>query len=151
MGFGDTSWGNPVDVEATLLKRRGRLLFESELPEAPIGVRAVRHAALDTLPDHPNADMADLVISELATNAVAHAGCPCVLRLFGLNLCLLIQVQDSSNDLPVMGPPLENNLGGAGRGLQMVQAVSDSFGVETRQPRGKTVWATLCLCDKERL
>ena len=134
-------------MEANLLRRRGRLLYQVDIPEAAIGVREVRHSAVRALSDHADADMAELVISELASNAVAHAGCPCALRLYALNQCLLIQVEDSSNDQPVMGPPMESNLGGSGRGLQIVQALSDSYGVERRRPRGKTVWALFCHCD----
>ena len=130
-----------------MLQRDGRLLFETDLPEVAAGVSDVRHAASEALPGHPNADIAELVISELATNAVTHAGCPCTLSLYGLDQCLLIRVDDSSDDQPVMGPPMEDNISDSGRGLRIVRAVSETFGVEPRKPHGKTVWAALCLCD----
>ena len=134
-------------MDAEILQRDGRLLFAIELPETAVGVGQVRHAARQTLPDHPNADMAELVISELATNAVIHAGCPCTLSLYGLDQCLLVRVDDSSDKQPVLGSPMKENRSDSGRGLQIVRAISKGFGVEPHKSHGKTVWAALCLCE----
>ena len=130
-------------------RRRGRLLFETRVPDTALGVRDVRHAALHAIPADANADTAELVIAELVSNAVAHAGCPCLLGIYSWGPCLLIQVQDNSDDQPVTGPPLSSNLDGSGRGLQIVHALSESFGVQQVRPTGKIVWAVVCLCDGE--
>jgi len=120
------------------------LLFEADLPESPAAVSNIRHAAMHTIDGHPTADVAAVVISELATNAVRHAGCPCTLRVFDGAQALLIEVQDFSPRLPVMGPNLWDNMGSSGRGLQIVKALSDTFGVTPSPQRGKTVWAKIC-------
>ena len=134
-------------MEVDPAKRGGRLLFETLIPDTALGPRDARHAALRAIPAQSNVDTAELVISELVANAVLHAGSPCILGIYGWGPCLLIQVQDMSNDQPVTGPPLRSNLGLSGRGLQMVHAVSESFGVEPVTPTGKIVWATVCICE----
>jgi anti-sigma regulatory factor (Ser/Thr protein kinase) len=131
-------------VKANTLGGRRQLLFEADLPESAAAVRKVRHAAMDAIRGHPTAEVAQIVISELATNAVRHAGCPCTLRVFDGAQTLLIEVQDSSPRLPVVGPDLQDNIGSSGRGLQIVKALSDRFGVKPSQKRGKTVWARIC-------
>jgi anti-sigma regulatory factor (Ser/Thr protein kinase) len=83
---------------------------------------------------------AQLVISELATNAVIHAGSPFSVVVNGDDSGVRISVTDcstaqaavkeTSSDLP------------SGRGLRMVSALSASWGVDPA-PGGKTVWAQL--------
>lgn len=135
--------GYTPEMEVDRTSRRGRLLFETPVPDTALGVRHVRQAAMRAIAAYPSARTAELVISELASNAVAHAGCPCVLGIYECGPSLRIQVQDISDDQPVTGPPMEDNLGGSGRGLQLVQAVSKDFGVESLQSNGKIVWATV--------
>src|SRR5215204_3336199 len=110
--------GNTSEMEAELVRRRGRLVFKADLPDAPLSVRDVRRAAVHKIADHPNADMAELVISELASNAVIHAGCPCVLSLYTCDSCLLIQVRDKSDDKPVIGPLWQRTRGSQGAGYR---------------------------------
>lgn len=130
--------------------RGGRLLFETRIPDTALGPRDARHAAIRSLPAESNVDTAELVISELVANAVLHAGAPCILGIYGWGPCILIQVEDPSDAQPIFGPPLPRNHGVSGRGLQIVRAVSESFGVQPIRPTGKIVWATVCICDGER-
>ena len=88
-------------MEVDPAKRGGRLLFETLIPDTALGPRDARHAALRAIPAQSNVDTAELVISELVANAVLHAGSPCILGIYGWGPCLLIQVQDMSNDQPV--------------------------------------------------
>jgi anti-sigma regulatory factor (Ser/Thr protein kinase) len=136
-------------VKANTAGSRPELVFEADLPEAAPSksapaVSRVRHAAIHAIDGHPAAQVAAVVISELLTNAVRHGGCQCTLRVFDGARSLLIEVEDSSPKQPVLGPALKDNFGGSGRGLQMVKALSDTFGVKPLERCGKIVWASIC-------
>lgn len=83
-----------------------------------------------------------LCVSELATNALLH-GVP-VGRGFLLHMWLLedhvvrLEMHDSGDGRPVASPttPVEE---ARGRGLLLVDALADSWGVGERDP-GKVVW-----------
>lgn len=83
---------------------------------------------------------AELVVSELATNAVVHARSPfsVVGRSDGSEV--RVSVRDASRFEPTLrdrGPTAVS-----GRGLPLVAAVARNWGVEVA-PHGKTVWAEL--------
>lgn len=92
--------------------------------------------------DSERAEAAEVVVAELAANAVVHgrlAG-----RGFRLGLILLpdsrlrIEVTDPRGDrLPVASPVADEG----GRGLVIVDALTDGWGVLPYPPSGKTVWA----------
>ncbi|MFF0625181.1 ATP-binding protein [Streptomyces sp. NPDC004296] len=85
-----------------------------------------------------------LLVSELATNALVHGHVRGRLFRVGLTLTdsvLRIAVTDARGErLPCAGEPAPGAAGG--RGLQLVGAVSDRWGVQVRQV-GKTVWCEL--------
>jgi anti-sigma regulatory factor (Ser/Thr protein kinase) len=88
----------------------------------------------------PLLDDARLVISELATNAVMHAGSAFRVVAQSHNGRLRLAVRDGSCAEPKIGkdwPSAPN-----GRGMRLVEAVCTRWGVE-REPDGKTVWAEL--------
>jgi anti-sigma regulatory factor (Ser/Thr protein kinase) len=121
-----------------------RLLLEAALPETVPDISPVRVRAREAMSEHNAADGAELVVSELTANAVLHGECPSVLRIYALGDCLLIEVEDNSAEQPVMGPPLKDNVETSGRGLRLVEALSDNFGFTPLPARGKVVWARLC-------
>ncbi|MBV9943904.1 MAG: MEDS domain-containing protein [Solirubrobacterales bacterium] len=83
-----------------------------------------------------------LVVSELATNAVIHAGSPFSVSVRCEDDAIRISVQDSSATWPQLrGPGLAAR---SGRGLHLVGAVARDWGVEPARD-GKTVWAELPL------
>ncbi|MDQ1007204.1 anti-sigma regulatory factor (Ser/Thr protein kinase) [Streptomyces sp. V4I23] len=96
--------------------------------------------------DGERAEAAEVVVAELATNAVVHgrlAG-----RGFRLGLMLLpdarlrIEVSDPRGDrLPAASPVADEG----GRGLMIVDALTDGWGVLPYPPSGKTVWAEVAL------
>ncbi|MBB6417529.1 anti-sigma regulatory factor (Ser/Thr protein kinase) [Streptomyces sp. AK010] len=97
--------------------------------------------------DH-RCDDATLVITELTANAATHAArrCPGVpeIRLgFLLDPThLLVTVADADDNPPVYAPTgasLEEH----GRGLCIVDALSEEWGWAPTPPAGKTVWARL--------
>ncbi|SDK75820.1 ATP-binding protein [Streptomyces indicus] len=85
-----------------------------------------------------------LLVSELATNAVRHG--PVLEREFEVAVtvladgCCLIEVSDESSAEPILrhdpGPFAEH-----GRGIRLVDAVAETWGVWQRGRYGKTVWA----------
>ncbi|MFJ5036691.1 ATP-binding protein [Streptomyces parvulus] len=117
------------------------------------GFARARVFARDTLRgwslDH-RADDAVLVITELVSNAVAHAvpsapAGPPEVRL-GLSLDpghLTLAVSDPGDDAPVFHPCDDTALREHGRGLYIVDALAQEWGWTPRSPAGKTVWAKL--------
>ena len=90
------------------------------------------------------AQSAELLVSELVTNAITasrSAGSDCPVRLWLLSDAaqVLIVVWDASPHLPARAdasPEAE-----AGRGLLLVEMISDQWGTCATPPCGKTVWA----------
>lgn len=85
-------------------------------------------------------DSAQLVVSELATNAVVHTGTPFTVTLRRLGQLVVLLVADSSELAPSVQP--SRTLATSGMGLQVVGAVSDSWGVQAEPAGGKSVWAS---------
>lgn len=82
-------------------------------------------------------DPADLLLTELATNAVVHARTPFTVELH-LDVDLRVSVADGDRvGQPVLRPLSDE--GEAGRGLPLVAALSERWGV-TPAPDGKVVW-----------
>ncbi|WP_405931079.1 ATP-binding protein [Streptomyces sp. NBC_00827] len=83
-----------------------------------------------------------LCTSELATNAVLHgapAGGQVLVRVELHATVLRIEVHDGGNGRPEKREARET--AADGRGLLLVSAVADHWGVEERQGPGKCVWA----------
>lgn len=103
----------------------------------PRARRFVRDLALGTL-GRDDLEIAELLTSELVTNAVLHSRTSFVLRVGFRGECLRVEVVDGSNEPPVLRPrvdPLALN----GRGLQFVDKLARDWGVVTTRP-GKMVW-----------
>jgi CheY-like chemotaxis protein/anti-sigma regulatory factor (Ser/Thr protein kinase) len=84
---------------------------------------------------------AQLVLSELVTNALVHAGTRCELRARFHNSLLRIEVRDSGSGTPDLQAPTGRTEGG--RGLRIVSALCQAWGVDTEHEHGKVVWAEL--------
>ncbi|MFD7713335.1 ATP-binding protein [Streptomyces sp. NPDC059786] len=89
-----------------------------------------------------------LCVSELATNAVLHGVPPG--RCFDLGLALAadgvleVEVRDSGGGAVRESEPGPDALGG--RGLHLVRALADDWGVRVRDP-GKVVWCAFRVVD----
>jgi len=107
----------------------------------PEAVTAARHFVRDALAgETPELiDAAELMASELTSNCVRHAGTGFDVRI-NVGEQIRVDVRDSGGGRPrPLSPgPTEPS----GRGLMIVQAMSDSWGVEPRSD-GKNVWFTL--------
>lgn len=78
-----------------------------------------------------------LAVSELVTNAVVHARSSASLTLRNLPDGVRVQVKDGEPAQPEYRCVSEDALGG--RGMHIVAAISDGWGVESSPP-GKVVW-----------
>jgi anti-sigma regulatory factor (Ser/Thr protein kinase) len=91
-------------------------------------------------------DSALLVVSELVTNSVRHSGAgpedPVIVRI-GLSPALVrLEVEDAGRG-GVIAPRLPDPDGGGGFGLQLVQTISERWGLERVAAGGTLVWAQL--------
>ncbi|MEV5486729.1 ATP-binding protein [Streptomyces bobili] len=112
--------------------------------------RDFTHRTLDGWSLEHCADDALTVVTELAANAVLHAlpdppqdAGDVRLRLSLRRSHLVCAVTDPSDDLPVYPHAGEDPLLEHGRGLHMIEALSEHWGWTRRSPVGKTVWAML--------
>jgi anti-sigma regulatory factor (Ser/Thr protein kinase) len=110
-------------------------------PFDPRSVPGARHFVRDALRRCPQEtiEVAELMVSELATNCIRHAGTG-----FDLSVRtgeeIRVEVTDVGHGTPrVLTPSPEEP---SGRGLRIVEGLSRSWGVCSR-PEGKTVWFTL--------
>ena len=112
-------------------------------PADPRCVAQARHHALEALAELPRvAEIASLLASELATNALRHTrgGFELVVDLAAAHV--RIEVHDTSPTAPLPRRPDADE--GGGRGLLIVGSLADAWGVE-RRPGGKAVWFELSL------
>jgi anti-sigma regulatory factor (Ser/Thr protein kinase) len=89
---------------------------------------------------------AQLVVSELVTNAVMHAGTDMLVTASRRASGLYLAIRDGNPALPRPKQPAVAGaqLGGGGRGLQIVQDTAAAWGaLPTHDGEGKVVWATL--------
>lgn len=85
-------------------------------------------------------DSVELLTTELVTNVVLHVRGDLILRLLRLPELLRVEVSDGSPVKPEHPHFVDDDVEGAtGRGLLLVEALADAWGVETADD-GKTVW-----------
>ena len=87
-------------------------------------------------------DEAELLVSELVTNAVVHGAPPITVEVScDGSAGLAVSVSDLSPDLPE--PRDADPYAEGGRGIHLVDLISDRWGVEERDGDGKQVWFRL--------
>lgn len=82
-----------------------------------------------------------LAVTELTTNAMLHGRPPVLIRLIHLGRSIRVEVEDSGQQLPVLGTHDPDSM--TGRGLAVVAALSSAWGIDAGRGRGKVVWAEL--------
>ncbi|MFF8633250.1 ATP-binding protein [Streptomyces pilosus] len=128
--------------------------FTMRFTSTPRGARLARRLVSHRLNDwgHPYTtpvnETLTLITSELTSNAVHHGHVPG--RDFHVRLTLAedtfrIEVTDTrAEKRPPANPPTPDSLSESGRGMPLVAALADDWGVSPRQSApGKTVWAEL--------
>jgi anti-sigma regulatory factor (Ser/Thr protein kinase) len=83
---------------------------------------------------------AELMVSELATNCVLHGKTSFHLTIQSSANSIRVEVADCGDGAPTMQSPGPDDL--TGRGLRIVDMLSDQWGVEPRLG-GKAVWFSL--------
>jgi anti-sigma regulatory factor (Ser/Thr protein kinase) len=90
-------------------------------------------------------DNAQLLVSELVTNSVRHSGMPAraqvVLGVALTSDSLRVDIEDPGRDGTIAPRPPDPE--GGGYGLNLVQALSERWGVERAAQGGTCVWARL--------
>jgi serine/threonine-protein kinase RsbW len=112
-------------------------------PRLAESVGAARRFATEVLSgiDPDQLDSVELMVSELATNSIRHAHAEFELTVANVDGEIRVEVTDRAGGEPRMrraGPDDPT-----GRGLQIVDLLSDAWGVEHRADTGKTVWFTV--------
>jgi anti-sigma regulatory factor (Ser/Thr protein kinase) len=95
-------------------------------------------------------EVVGLMVSELATNCVRHTSSEFSVEVEQTATQLTVRVSDSGPGEPALRSPGPNEP--SGRGLRLVEDLSDAFGVEYAppgNPRQKTVWFVLALGQRE--
>ncbi|MDX3245282.1 SpoIIE family protein phosphatase [Streptomyces sp. ME18-1-4] len=142
--------GGDDDVALLLLRRRGpdtpqagNRLQQHVAPGDPEALAEARHmirAAVRAWGAGDRADEIELVADELITNALMHtegAAIVTVRVVTGGERRLRVEVEDSSSALPRRREAGESGV--SGRGLLLVDLLTDAWGVEARGG-GKCVW-----------
>lgn len=111
------------------------------VPESTPLARGVVRQLLDGQLDATALDTAELCVSELVTNAILHASTDVELSVTLGRQRVRLAVRDQSSDLPTL--ERHTSTASTGRGLAMVIAMADAWGIDRHDYRGKTVWCEL--------
>jgi anti-anti-sigma regulatory factor/anti-sigma regulatory factor (Ser/Thr protein kinase) len=127
-------------ADAVPVPRRHRCTVPIAVAALSIARRLIREECLAwQLPEL--IDDAELIITELVSNAVVHGAAPVALTFTLREHFLHMSVHDGSPVLPKRVLP-DPDTGAGGRGLLLVDAVAAGWGT-TPVADGKAVWATL--------
>lgn len=108
----------------------------------PESVPAARRFVREVLRDQPRdiLEAVELMATELATNCVQHARTPFKLTIHDKQGQVRIEVRDTGQGRPLPRSPTP--IEPTGRGLRIVEAMSDSWGIDDSSG-AKTVWFTV--------
>lgn len=140
--------GETQDDVALLIARTRSLAADRvvcwALPDGPIAAAEARHRATEQLSTWHLDELSmttELLVSELVGNVVRHAKGPTRLRLL-YGRTLICEVSDGSLTTPRIRRAAETDEGG--RGLQLVAALSDRWGMRFTAT-GKCIWTEQAL------
>lgn len=113
----------------------------TSLPRDPASARAARrfvHDALACVDAEDLEDTVTLLVSELVTNAVVHAGSEVEVLVRLTPAAVRVEVSDASDVSPVARLAGEEDT--SGRGLGLVESLARRWGIDPSPAGGKTVW-----------
>jgi GAF domain-containing protein/anti-sigma regulatory factor (Ser/Thr protein kinase) len=133
---------------AIVVAPRPRLpVLRRRLPARPLAVPLARRFALAVLGSDPDPDAAfrlGLTVDELVSNATRHSEDVLELTVRSTDDGVRIEVTDDDDRKPhpqAVPAVARTGLRESGRGLMLIDAVADEWGVVSRDRGGKTVWA----------
>ncbi|MEU2060495.1 SpoIIE family protein phosphatase [Streptomyces sp. NPDC013455] len=145
--------GSASDDVALLLARTQGLPASQvatwDIPADPALVAPVRKQVVEQLDTWGLSEAtftAELVVSELVTNAIRYGAHPIRLRLIHDANTLICEVSDSSHTAPHLRRAKSFDEGG--RGLLLVAQLTQRWGTR-HTPEGKTIWAELPLFEED--
>jgi PAS domain S-box-containing protein len=145
--------GGAADDVALLLARTLGLppsqVATRDIPADPALVAPIRKQVVEQLGvwDLSEASFtAELVVSELVTNAIRYGSHPIRLRLIHDASTLICEVSDTSHTAPHLRRAKTWDEGG--RGLLLVAQLTQRWG-SRHTPEGKTIWAEIDLLDED--
>jgi anti-sigma regulatory factor (Ser/Thr protein kinase) len=111
--------------------------------KTPGSVSAARRFSRDALRDlPPNAlELVELMVSELATNCIRHSDSAFDVLIDRTRSDVRVEVSDRAGGTPTVRSPGPEEP--RGRGLRIVEMLSQEWGVDYRSGDGKTVWFVL--------
>ena len=109
-------------------------------PSSPARARGLLRRALDETDRLDCLDAAELACTELVTNAVLHAHTTVVVTV-EVGADVRVEVRDGNGTLPLRRH--YDPQATTGRGLALVAALTDDYGIDDVGPDGKTVWFTV--------
>ncbi len=122
----------------------GRLQLPSTPQAAALARRYVHELGSSWAP--ALLDTALLVVSEVVTNAVRYGQGRVEMSVATGDGGVRVEVSDANPDPPRRRPPPAGGPAEGGRGLQLLDALTEGWGTQTRpDPPGKTVWLQLAL------
>lgn len=112
----------------------------SELPRSAAAGKAARDFVRQAMASYPEdrRDTAELLVDELANNAVEHGSGAIRLSVELRGGRVRVSVSDEGEGLPQILRP--NATEAHGRGLALISELADSWGILARAPSGKAVW-----------
>ncbi|MDF1605671.1 ATP-binding protein [Nocardioides sp. YIM 152315] len=120
-----------------------RLRIAPSAASAPVARTVVRRLLDDAGVDTEVRQTAELLATELVSNAVEHGGGSSYLDAVVGPDAVRLEVTDPNPALPTPSPSLDD-LDERGRGLLLIAALASRWGAE-RHPPGKTVWCEIAL------
>ncbi|MGW3170012.1 SpoIIE family protein phosphatase [Streptomyces sp. NPDC001153] len=146
--------GGSADDVALLLARTQGLpaaqVATWDIPAVPALVAPIRKQVVEQLDAwglSEAAFTAELVVSELVTNAIRYGSHPIRLRLIHDATTLICEVSDTSHTAPHLRRAKVFDEGG--RGLLLVAQLTQRWG-SRHTPEGKTIWAELPLFEQDQ-
>ncbi|EPD68219.1 SpoIIE family protein phosphatase [Streptomyces sp. HGB0020] len=143
--------GAPDDVALLLARTRGLPASQVatwHIPADPALVAPIRKQVVEQLDAWGLQDAAftaELVVSELVTNAIRYGAHPIRLRLIHDTATLICEVSDTSHTAPHLRRAKTWDEGG--RGLLLVAQLTQRWG-SRHTTEGKTIWAEIALLDE---
>lgn len=128
------------------------MITARQFSDQPSAVPAARHFVAGLLTGAPAAlsQNVAVMVSELASNCIRHSASAFRVSVELTSDLVRIDVTDGGGGTPAIGSPPPSQP--TGRGLQIVNSLADSWGVDQAPgSKGKTVWFTCGFPSRTRI